>query len=129
MSPNKEKTILVVDDDKELCEILVDQLTRAGFKTLSAHDGEEGLKVALEHKPNLILLDVMMPKMDGIKMLEKLREHEWGKKVPVVLLTVMDQPEVLSRAVELGGYEYFVKTDWKIEEIVERVKQKLAAQF
>ena len=122
---NTQKTVLLVDDDKELNEILGDQLEEAGFKVIRAYDGEEGLQAALTHKPDLILLDILMPKKDGIAALEKLRKDEWGKTAQVLFLTVVDQPEILSRAVELGGYDYLVKTEWKVGEIVDRVKKKL----
>ena len=120
-----QKTVLIVDDDDKLTKVLGDQLERAGIKALTAKDGEEGLRSATVNKPDLILLDVMMPKMNGLQMLEKLREDSWGKDAKVILLTVVDQPDVLSKAVELGGFEYLVKTEWKIEEVIDRVKKKL----
>jgi len=120
-----QKTILIIDDEKELREVLEEKLKREGFKTHTARDGQEGLMVALKEKPDLILLDVVMPKIDGISMLQELRKDEWGKTVQVIFLTVVEDPRTLARAVELGGYEYFVKTDWDIDEIVKKVKEKV----
>lgn len=122
-----KKCVLVVDDEKELRELLVQKLTKAGFDVAAAGDGEEGLEVAREKKPDLILLDIVMPKMDGITMLKKLREEEWGKNVEVMLLTVLEDEQHLSQALEAGAREYFVKTDWKLDDVVERVKSKLGA--
>ena len=122
-----KKCVLVVDDEKELRELLVQKLTKAGFDVAAAGDGEEGLEVAREKKPDLILLDIVMPKMDGITMLKKMREEEWGKNVEVMLLTVLEDEQHLSQALEAGAREYFVKTDWKLDDVVERVKSKLGA--
>ena len=122
------KQILIIDDDKDLTDILSDELMKDGLTVHVAHDGSSGLKMALDKKPDLILLDIKMPGMDGIAMLEQLRLDPWGKGVEVIFLTVLDQPEVLSRALELGGYEYFVKTDWKIKDIVARIREKLGVK-
>lgn len=123
-----KKTILIVDDEKDLVELLSEKLEQAGFKVLTAHDGQEGLNVALREKPDLILLDIIMPTMDGLTMLKKLREDEWGKNAEAVLLTVLDDPKTLSEAMEMGSYEYFVKTDWNIDDVVGRIKEKIAAK-
>ena len=110
-----QDTILVVDDDSDLREALRDALTDAGFGVETGQNGEEGLKKAIEIKPNLILLDLVMPVMDGWEFLEKLHQDEWGKTAQVIILTNADDVDSLSRAIEGRGYEYLVKTDWKIE--------------
>ena len=87
MSEQKKK-ILIVEDERPILEPLVDKFTREGFEISVAHDGEEGLKSALEKHPDLIILDIVMPKMDGMTMLKKLREDDtWGRHARVILLT------------------------------------------
>jgi two-component system sensor histidine kinase/response regulator len=83
------------------------------------------LETALEKHPDLILLDLMMPKMDGMSMLKKLREDAWGKKVPVIILTNMSSEQKLLEAREANVTDYFIKSDWEIEELPELVANKL----
>lgn len=128
MSEAEKKTILVVDDEKDLRDALVTILSDEGFNVLTAQDGDEGLQMAFEHKPDLILLDLVMPKLDGYAVLDRLRADEWGKDANVFLLTVLDDIDSVTRAVEHGGLEYFVKTDWRLEDIVKKVKEKLGVK-
>ncbi len=123
-----EKTILVVEDDQSLLVALTDKFTREKFSVLQAKNGKEGLVVALKERPDLILLDIVMPVMDGMTMLKKLREaNEWGKTVPVILLTNLtsDDEERMRDITELTPTYYLIKTDWKIEDVVEKVRERL----
>lgn len=120
-----QDTVLIVDDDPELRGALSEALTNAGFEIETAQNGEEGLKVALESKPNLILLDLVMPVMDGWEFLERLHKDAWGATARVIILTNADDIDSLSRAIEGRGYEYLVKTDWKIDEVVEKIRSQL----
>ncbi len=122
--------ILVVDDEKLLRKALKDKLSSEGFDVLEAKDGEEGLKKALSEHPDLILLDVMMPKMDGTEVVKKLQEDKWGKNVKIIMLTNVSDPVKVAEATEAGSqnmtvYDYMIKSDWKLEEVVERVRTKL----
>ena len=125
MNETGKKTILIVDDEKDLRDALATALADEGFNVLTAADGDEGLKMAFEHKPDLILLDLVMPKLDGYAVLDRLRLDEWGKDANVFLLTVLEDIDSVSKAIEHGGLEYFVKTDWRLEDIVERIQEKL----
>ena len=87
---------------------LVDTFTREKFSVLQATNGEEGLTVALRDHPNLILLDIIIPVMDGMTMLRKLREDAWGKDVPVILLTNLNDAEKAADALEHGVYDFLV---------------------
>jgi DNA-binding response OmpR family regulator len=118
-----QDTVLVVDDDPELRAVLKEALAEAGFEVEIGENGEEGLKKALEIKPNIILLDLVMPVMDGWEFLEHLHKDEWGKNARVIILTNADDIDSLSRAIEGRGYEYLVKTDWKIGEVVEKIRE------
>jgi len=119
------KKILIVEDELSLRNALRDKLTREEFAVLEAKNGEEGLEVALREHPDLILLDIIMPVMDGITVLKKLREDEWGKDAKVVLLTNLSDNEKIAEAIMHGTYDYLVKSDWKIKDVVAKVRERL----
>jgi len=119
------KIILIVEDEVTLRNALRDKLTHEGFGVLEAKDGEEGLEVALRDHPDLILLDIIMPKMDGMTVLKKLREDTWGKTVKVIILTNLSSDVKIGEAVILGSFEYLIKTDWKIEDVITKVRETL----
>jgi len=125
-----KKKILVVDDEKTLRNALREKLSSEGYRVSEAADGKEGLKKALSEHPDLILLDVMMPKMDGIEVIRELQADNWGKKARVIMLTNVSDPIKVAEATETGSknmtiYDYMIKSDWKLEEVVEKVKTKL----
>lgn len=126
-SSRQAKKILIVEDEQDIREALVDKFSREGFAVFEARNGEEGLARAFTEHPDLILLDIVMPVMDGITALNKLREDEWGKHVPVILLTNLNDDEKVANAMEKGAFGYLVKSDWKIEDVVTKVKARLAA--
>ncbi len=123
----KEIKILIVEDEEPMLKALSAKFEQEGFNVLQASDGEEGLKVALENKIDIILLDIILPKMDGMTMLKKLREDERGADVPVILLTNLDYSVGVAKAMESGAYDYLVKTDWSLDDVVEKVREKLQA--
>lgn len=122
---DQKKTILIVEDEEPMQIALKDILTFEGFDVLMAQNGLEGLEIALEKHPDLILLDILMPKMNGIRMLKILRANEWGKNAKVIILTNYDEREDVAAALENEVYDYFVKTDIKITEVVQKIKEKL----
>ena len=126
MEDNKIPTILIVEDDTELREALTTALTYEKFSVLSADNGATGLGLALEKHPDLILLDVIMPHMDGLTVLQKLREDKWGKEVPVIVMTVLDDLEKISQVVTAGGDEYVIKSEITLGSLVAKVKDRLA---
>ena len=119
------KKILVVEDEKTIRTTFVDAIGFEGFTIFGAKDGIEGLEVALKEHPDVILLDVLMPKMDGLQMLKKLRADEWGKKVPVIVLSNVAEKEEIAAAVESDVFDYFVKTDIKITDVIAKIREKL----
>jgi len=124
----QSKKVLIVEDEEDLREAMVDKLTREGFQVNEARNGEEGLEVALKEHPDLILLDIVMPKMDGMTMMKKLREtNTWGEKVPIILLTNLSASDdkIIKAIVENEPSYYLVKSDWKIEDIVNKVREQL----
>lgn len=122
------KKILIVEDEKPIRDALCAELAGKNFEALEAKDGEEGLATALSEHPDLILLDIIMPVMDGMTMLKKLREDAWGKSVKVLMLTNLSDNEKIAEALEQGSYEYFVKSNWAIGALVEKIKQQLSGQ-
>lgn len=129
MDPAKKK-ILVVEDDRALLGALAEKFTSEGFAVLSAKNGGAGLANALANHPDIILLDIVMPDMDGLTMLEKLRaSNSWGKSVQVILLTNVtpDSEEVMSRITRNEPAFYMVKSDYMLTEVVAKVRECLAA--
>ena len=127
-----KKTILVVEDDLPVLKALTDKLTREGFQTLQAKNGEEGFLVANKDHPDLIILDIIMPKIDGLSMLKKLRvENSWGKSVPVILLTNLDSNEerINKSVTEDEPAYYIVKTNMSMSDVVEKINERLARKL
>lgn len=124
----EKKYILIIEDDKSLRDALKDRLLNEGFGILEARNGEEGLFVALDKKPDLILLDIVMPRMDGITMLDKLRKEEAGKNIPVIMLTNLEDTENVGSVVEKGVTNYLVKSNWKIDEVVSKIEKALESK-
>lgn len=118
--------ILVVDDEKDLREALASALTDAGYDVSAAEDGKSGLDAARAQKPDLILLDIMMPKMNGHQVLHELRRDAWGKTVPVLLLTNADDAGNIATGIGEKSDEYLIKSQTSLKDIVTRVKQYLA---
>jgi DNA-binding response OmpR family regulator len=123
-----KKKILVVDDDNNLNSVLVEKLTISGFDAIGAHDGEEGLAKALEIHPDLILLDIMMPKMGGMEVLDKLRKDAWGKTAKVIMLTALEDVNLVAQAMEKGSYKYIEKVQHSLGDIVKQVEAELARE-
>ncbi len=121
------KSILIIEDEADLREALKTVFMYEEFTVHTAPDGEEGLKTALEKKPDIILLDVLMPKMDGVTVLKNLRADEWGKSVKVIVLTALDDLEKVAEIISAGGDDYIVKTNITLSAIAQKVKQKLTA--
>lgn len=122
---NHKKKILIVDDERALAKALEIKLNHLGFEASIAWDGEECLEIAFREHPDLILMDIVMPKMDGITAIAKLRENEWGKNVPIIILTNLSSAEDATEAAKKEVYDYLVKSDWKLEDVVEKVREVL----
>lgn len=122
---NDSKKILIVEDEISLINVLYDKLAKEGYNVLKAMDGKAGLDTATSEHPDLILLDINLPVMDGITMLKELRKDEFGKTVEVVMLTNFNEYKLLADALTLGAHDYIVKSDWKLEDILKLVRNKL----
>lgn len=123
-----KKKVLVVEDDEATLKALHLALEKANLAVLQAKNGVSGIVVALEKRPDLILLDILMPMMDGWEMLQQLREKDdWGKCVPVIILTNLsaDEDAQIKHIAELGPSFFMVKADWKVEGVVDKVLEIL----
>jgi len=119
--------ILVVEDEAAMLKTLTDNLVQAGFgHLLHAKNGEEGLTIALKEKPDLILLDIVMPIMDGITMLKKLREDPRGKDIKVIILTNLSADNKITNSVIANEPSYYLlKANYSIDDVVEKAKTTL----
>lgn len=120
-----KKKILIVEDEIPLLDALKDRLTREGFDILQARDGKQGLELALSEHPDLILLDILLPVMDGITIFKKLHADIWGKDAKVIVLTNLSDNKNVADAIAMGSHDFLVKSDWKIEDVVKVVRDKL----
>ncbi len=100
-------------------------MTQEGYEMISALDGETGLRAAKERKPDLILLDLVLPKLHGFSVLEQLKSNLETKNIPVIVLTNLEKIEDIDRAIELGATTYLVKAQYTLEEVVEKIKKAL----
>lgn len=116
-----DKLILVIEDEAPIVEILKFNLTKSGYRVLTAFDGEEGYRLALSEKPDLILLDVMLPKMDGFEVCKKVREKQ---STPIIMLTARDEEVDKVLGLELGADDYCTKP-FSVRELMARVKANI----
>ena len=123
------KKILVVDDEDFIRDTLADKLLKSGFNTIKASDGEEAINVALKDHPDLIVLDIVMAKMDGMTAMKKIRSDAWGATVPIILLTQMEpDDQMLQEIVESRPTYYLVKNKFSLDEVVQKVKDRLTEE-
>jgi len=119
------KTILFIEDESALQKTIGEILSQEGYEVISALDGEVGLKLAKIKKPDLILLDLILPKINGFDVLKKLKEEAETKSIPIIVLTNLEGTEDVKEAIELGAQTYLVKTQYTLEEVVEKIKSAL----
>ena len=117
--------ILFIEDESALQKTVGDILTQEGYKIISALDGVAGLRMAEEEKPDLILLDLILPKMHGFEVLKVLKENSKTKNIPVIILTNLEEIKDVEEALKLGATTYLVKSQYSLDEIVEKIKVAL----
>ncbi len=117
-----DKTILIVEDDADIREAMQEAIEDAGYVVYTAVNGEEGLNLALDKKPDLILLDIMMPVMNGHEMLKKLREDNWGKHAKVMILSAMDDVGNITTAYKGDIVGYIIKGHTSVNETLRKVR-------
>ena len=120
-----QKRILIVEDDALLIEEMKTEFAKHHFVVDVAVDGEEGYSKVFSFKPHLVVLDIVVPKINGLELLKKLQEDPWGKTLPVIVLTNMGDSSNIAQVMELGNYDYLVKSDWALKDLTEKINQKL----
>ncbi|MDD4931587.1 MAG: response regulator [Candidatus Colwellbacteria bacterium] len=122
----KNKKILIVEDEPSMRRVIIDKLTNDGFTVVEAKDGIEGMEVGERERPDLILLDILMPRMDGIEMMDKARKTDWGKDIPIVILTNLVADDRITAGVVIDEPSfYLMKTDWPISEVSKKIHAAL----
>jgi len=123
---NMEKQkILIIEDEVTLHEALLDYLKGEGFEVFSAVDGEKGVEEARAKLPDLVLLDIALPKKDGYEVLTELKKDDKTKNIPVILLTNLGSNEDIQKAFDKGATTYLIKADYKLEDVVKKIKETL----
>jgi len=119
------KKILLIEDEKIMIDLLQRKLTQKGYEISVARDGEEGLKEMREIKPDLVLLDIIMPKMGGFEVMEEMGKDKELKKIPVVIISNSGQPVELDEAQRLGARDWLIKTEFDPQEVVDKVIKQI----
>jgi len=119
------KQILIIEDESALQKSLGEVLSQEGYNVAAALDGEIGLRLAQNEKPDLILLDLILPKLNGLEVLKKLKEDKTTKEIPVLVLTNLEGLAEIDKVLELGAVSYLVKAQYKLEEVVEKIKNTI----
>lgn len=118
-----KKKILIVEDDSFLVGLYTTKFELEGFETFTAEDGEKGYKTAKEKKPDIILLDILLPKLDGFEVLKKLKKGADTKSIPVILLTNLSQKNDVQKGLDLGAVDYLIKAHFMPSEVVSKVNK------
>lgn len=116
-----KKKILIVEDDNFVAEVYSTKLLEMGHEVIIAQNGEEGLNALKENTPDMILLDIIMPVMGGIEMLEELKKNEEWKKIPVILLTNVGEKDSIQKVQSLGVKDYLIKSHFTPAEVIEKI--------
>jgi len=116
------KQILFIEDEEALQKTVGEALRQDGFEVLSALDGEIGIRIAKDKKPSLIILDLILPKLDGFEVLEELKKSEDTKSIPVIVLTNLEDLKGIQKAIDLGATTYLIKSNYRLDEVLEKIK-------
>ena len=119
------KTILIIEDDKFLRELIARKLIKEGYEVSEAVDGEEGMKKVKEEKPDLVLLDLILPGIDGFEVLSRMREESALASIPVIILSNLGQREDVEKGLRMGAVDYLIKAHFTPGEIIEKIKNAL----
>ena len=122
-----KKTVLIIEDEDIIKNSLVEALSEEGYRVLTAENGESGLETILKEKPDLTLLDIGLPQMDGLTLLNKLRADEWGATAKIIILTVHTEVEKVAEAMEHDTFDYIIKSKESLNTIVQKVRTKLSS--
>ncbi|HAT73937.1 MAG: Response regulator receiver protein [Candidatus Moranbacteria bacterium GW2011_GWF2_36_839] len=119
------KKILIIEDEETLQRALTQYLEEENFEVFGAMDGEKGVEMVKKEKPDLVLLDIILPKKDGFKVLEEIKQDETTKNIPVILLTNLESIDDIQKAFDKGATTYLVKSEYKLEDVVKKINETL----
>jgi DNA-binding response OmpR family regulator len=119
------KKIILIEDEALILDLLRKKLIKEGYEVFTARDGEDGLKIMKEMNPDLVLTDVVMPKMGGFEVIESMQEDKDLKKIPVIIISNSGQPVELDRAKRLGVKDWLIKTEFDPQEVIAKVKKQI----
>jgi DNA-binding response OmpR family regulator len=119
------KTVLIVEDEQSMQRALKNKLEHAGYAVLPANDGEEALDALRNAKPDLVLLDLIMPKLDGISVLRQMKADDALRAVPVVILTNLSSGDKVAEAMQLGTFDFLVKANYSLDDVLKKVNDRL----
>ena len=120
---NVNKKILLVEDDSFLLNLYADKFRSEHYEVVVAENGEKAIKLANEHQPDIVLLDVLLPKKNGFSVLEELKSNIKTKKIPVILLTNLSQQEDIKKGIKLGAIDFLIKAHFMPDEVVNKIKK------
>ncbi len=121
----KKKPILIIEDSHYLAESLVDMLEIAGHSPIVAPSGREGVRTALDKKPDLILLDIRLPDIDGYEVFRKIREDKWGKKANLMVLTASESIDNISKNIDLPQDKILFKPSWSMKDLLKKINEQV----
>jgi len=122
---NSKKNILIIEDDKFLRELIVQKLLKENYDVSEAVDGEEGIKKIKEIKPSLVLLDLILPGIDGFEVLSQMKDEPGLSSIPVIILSNLGQKEDVEKGLKLGAVDYLIKAHFTPGEIIDKIKAAL----
>lgn len=122
---NEKKKILLIEDDQQISKVYEIQLKREGFITITSRDGDDAVEIFSKENPDLVVLDLMLPKRDGFGVLEYIRKTAKNKDVPILVISNLGQKGDRLRAMELGATSYMIKVDHPIKDIISTIKEHL----
>ncbi len=117
------KTVLIIEDDKEILELLAKKIEGSGYKVLIAQDGEEGLRILREEKPDLVLLDIILPNVDGLELMRRKQVLPETASIPVIIISNSGAASEISQARHLGAKDWIIKTKFSLQESMEKIEK------
>ena len=125
----EKELILIVEDDEFFSGLVAQKLNQGGFDVLIARSGQQAFEIIEEKKPALMILDLMMPEMDGFEVISKIKQDEKTKDIPIVVLSNLGQREEVDKAMSLGADDFLIKVNFTLDEIVEKIKEMLQKKY
>lgn len=121
-----KKTVLIIEDSTYLSESLADMTQIGGYNSIVAPTGKEGVRLAIENKPDLILLDIRLPDIDGYEVFRRIRSDKWGAKAKIIILTASESIDNISKNIDLPLESILFKPEWSVKDLLQRIKTELA---